>query len=149
MQLQVKKNISQHLDQLEHTSKETSVNFVIGRSDYNPSREDEGVAKWEEFERQAAVGMCGALHENFMGSVQIMDQNSDNSQMPFTVVNGKIDNFIQPIHKFLFSRFFRISCSGCGFEESSKRSASIHIQSFLSVGGHTHQVPHPQLSTTH
>ena len=99
------KNIGQHLDQLEHTSKDSSVNFVIGRSDYNPSRGDEGMAKWEEFERQAAVGMSGALHENFMGSVQIMDQSSDNSQMPFTVVNGKIDNFIQPIHKFLFSIF--------------------------------------------
>lgn len=75
---------------MEGKNQGSSRNLVVGNSDYNPVGGDiVGVAEWEELEREAAVGVRGTLHENFMPSIQVMDQNTDNSHMPFTVVNGK------------------------------------------------------------
>lgn len=80
--------IGQHLHQLGNSR----LNTVVGQSDYKAS--GTGAAgttahQWKELERDAAVGMQGALHENFQQSVQVMDEMSDNLQMPFTVVNGE------------------------------------------------------------
>lgn len=61
---------------------------IVGGRDYEPI---EGVCadEWEELERRAAVGMQGALHENFSPSVQVLDHETENSHMPFVVVNGE------------------------------------------------------------
>ena len=80
------KTISQHLSQ---DGGGTRGNVVVGNKDYDPTSGRVGVAEWEELERKAAMGVQGSLHENLMQSVQIMDENTDNSQMPFTVVNGE------------------------------------------------------------
>ena len=63
--------------------------LAVGDRDYNPALGRVGVAEWEELERKAAMGVQGSLHENLMQSVQVMDEDTDNSQMPFTVVNGE------------------------------------------------------------
>ena len=81
--------IGRHLQYMDGKSQNTSRNFVVGRQDYDPSECELGVAEWEELERTAAVGVQGSLHENFMPSVQVMDQGTANAHMPFTVVNGE------------------------------------------------------------
>ena len=62
---------------------------VVGSQDYDPTAGNVGMAEWEELEHRAAMGVQGSLHENLMQSVQVMDEHTDNSQMPFAVVNGK------------------------------------------------------------
>ncbi len=64
--------------------------------DYDPSklagagaRESGGGDVWEDLEMRAAMGVRGVLQENFVQSVQIMDQSTDNTQMPYTVVKGE------------------------------------------------------------
>ena len=81
-------SIEHYLQRLENI-RGSGRDLVVGNCDYDPSRELGGVAEWEELEREAAVGVRGTLHENFAPCVQVMDQHTDNSQMPFTVVNGE------------------------------------------------------------
>ena len=85
-----KETIGNHLSQIEAGNENFCVNIVMGKSDYTPSREEMmGKVSWEELEKQAASGISGTLHENFSPSVQVMDEESDNSEMPITVVGGK------------------------------------------------------------
>ena len=82
--------LGQHLQHLSRRSQGPMISYVVGGRDYEPIEgEAMGVAEWEELEMKAAMGMRGTLHENFRRSVQVMDQDSDNTSMPFTVVNGK------------------------------------------------------------
>lgn len=73
-------------DDRSHDSKRT---HVIGGRDYEPV---EGMCadEWEELERRGAVGIQGSLHENFSPSVQVLDHETENSHMPFIVVNGEL-----------------------------------------------------------
>lgn len=86
------RTIRHHLKQLESASRGPYMNVVVGVQDYDPSKGvkggEGGVAQWKELEMQAAVGVQGALHENFVQSVQVMDDDSRNSQMNFTAVKG-------------------------------------------------------------
>ena len=91
------RSIRQHLHQIASGFRGANSNTVVGLADYYPggasgeSRGDDqsGKGLWEELEMQAAGGVQGSLHENFVESVQVMDQTTDNSQMPFTVVKGE------------------------------------------------------------
>lgn len=82
------KTIGQHL---KHLSESSRGSCAVGDHDYQPAEGPEtlGVAEWEELEMKAAIGTRGTLHENFRQSIQVMDHDSDNSSMPFTVVNGE------------------------------------------------------------
>ncbi len=82
------KTIGQHLDGLKNSNQALFRSFIVGRKDYDPHEGDGGVNYWEKLERQAAVGMRGTLHENFVPSVQVLDGSTDNVEMPVTVVNG-------------------------------------------------------------
>jgi hypothetical protein len=82
--------IGQHLQHLSEKSRGSSFCCVVGGKDYEPVEgESLSVSEWEELEMTAAMGTRGTLHENFRRSIQVMDQYSDNSSMPFTVVNGR------------------------------------------------------------
>ena len=86
------RTIRHYLQQLESSSWGSTSNILVGMQDYDPSRGvnggEEDMVKWAELEMQAAVGMHGALHENFVQSVQVVDHQTHNSQMHFTVVKG-------------------------------------------------------------
>ena len=85
--------IWQHLHQLESDSHAgTCKNMVVGLQDYDPTGglkgAGAGAAQWAELEMQTAVGVRGALRENFVQSVQVINNRTHNSQMHFTVVKG-------------------------------------------------------------
>ena len=92
------RTIRHHLHQIESGTRGTSTNVVVGLKDYDPGgtaggnglgQEEGGEAAWTDLEMKAAVGLRGAIQENFAQSVQILDHQTDNSQMPFTVVKGE------------------------------------------------------------
>ena len=62
---------------------------IVGDSDYDPtklrcSREEQ----WESLEMRAAAGLRGVPRQNFKPSVLAMDRETENSHMPFCVING-------------------------------------------------------------
>lgn len=158
------RTIKQHLHQLESSSRVSSVNMVVGMRDYDPSGgamgQEMGVVQWENLEMQAAVGMRGALQENFVQSVQVMDHLTDNSKMPFTVVKGKCvrvfsmyvhilyiaalrmdmvlsgKTFSPSSHDFLLC--FRECWCRCCDEEPSQGSPPPPHQRLSGVGCHAH-----------
>lgn len=93
------KTIEHHLQYMENKGHNSSRNFVVGSRDYYTSGGSVGMAEWEGLEREAAAGLRGTLHENFEPSVQVMDRETDNSSMPFTVVNGESQHLeVGPLH---------------------------------------------------
>ena len=63
--------------------------LIIGARDFNPSQMKGSMDEWRELEEIAAGGPQGTPRENFMPSRVMMNQNTDNSDIPLCVVNGE------------------------------------------------------------
>lgn len=63
--------------------------LIIGARDFNPSQMKGSMDEWRELEEIAARGPQGTPRENFMPSGVMMNQNTDNSDIPLCVVNGE------------------------------------------------------------
>lgn len=63
--------------------------LIIGARDFNPSQMKGSMDEWRELEEIAAGGPQGTPRENFMPSGVMMNQNTDNSNVPLCVVNGE------------------------------------------------------------
>ena len=64
--------------------------IMIGARDFNPQTVKGSTEEWRGLEEVAARGPQGTPHENFQPSVVIMDESTNNSRVPYCVVNGKI-----------------------------------------------------------
>ena len=77
------------LKRVKQNRGDSSKLVIVGASDYDPTRlkcSREG--QWVSLERRAAAGLRGVPRENFKPSVLAADRETENSHMPFCVVNG-------------------------------------------------------------
>lgn len=63
--------------------------LIIGARDFNPTQMKGSTDEWRELEEIAAGGPQGTPRENFRPSGVMMNQNTDNSDVPLCVVNGE------------------------------------------------------------
>lgn len=79
------------LKRVKQNRGDSSKLVIVGASDYDPTRlkcSREG--QWVSLERRAAAGLRGVPRENFKPSVLAADRETENSHMPFCVVNEPV-----------------------------------------------------------